>query len=309
MTRISHKRQTKLTINSQKVAPYIFVLPFVIIFAVFFAVPIFKMCLMSFQNIVIGSSDWVGLNNYKRLLLSSEFPIAIRNTLTYTVLTLLILIPFPLLFAVMLNSKAMRGANFFRSTLFIPILCCVVVAGIAFRFIFNETTNSLANQIAMNLFGTKKIMWKSLRWPAMFVLTTLATWRWMGINIVYFLSGLQSIPEDIIEAGSIDGANTWQQFRYITLPSLKPTIIYVLTISIYGGLAMFTESHMIWGGKSSPMNVGLTIVGFVYQKGIGQGDYSFASAIGVVLLAVTLIINFTQLRLTGTIGGGRKKND
>ncbi len=160
----------------------------------------------------------------------------------------------------------------------------------------------------MGLFGSNKVMWKSLRWPAMFVLVTLSCWRWTGINVIYFLSGLQSIPEDIIEAGAIDGANLWQEFRYITLPSLKPTIIYVLTISIYGGLSMFTESQMIWGGRASPMNVGLTIVGFVYQKGIGQGDYSFASAVGVVLLAVTMVINFSQLRLSGTIGG-RKKDD
>jgi arabinosaccharide transport system permease protein len=134
------------------------------------------------------------------------------------------------------------------------------------------------------------------------VLVTLATWRWTGMNIIYFLSGLNNIPVELYEACEVDGANAWQKFRYITIPLLMPTIIYVLTISIYGGLAMFVESHMLWAGRSSPRNVGLTIVGLIYQEGVSHGDFGFASAAGLLLLAVVLAINLVQLRLTGGIG-------
>jgi arabinosaccharide transport system permease protein len=291
-----------LNLNSPRVAPYIFVLPFVLIFVVFFLYPISSTILMSFQSVNFNDIRFVGLENYRALLDNSTLPIAIRNSLSYTVFTLLILIPFPVILACMLNSPSMRGSGFFRAVLFLPILCSVVVAGLTFRFLFNETDTALVNSLFMNLFGGERVRWLGLRWPAMAVLVTLATWRWAGMNIIYFLSGLNNIPVELYEASEVDGANALQKFRYITLPLLMPTIIYVLTISIYGGLAMFVESHMLWAGRASPRNVGLTIVGFIYQYGISHGDFGFASAAGLVLLAVVLGINLFQLRLTGAIG-------
>ena len=300
------KPNMKLKLNSQKIAPYIFVLPFVLLFGIFFVYAIGSTIVMSFQSVNIGDIRFVGLENYRMLMNSSNFPVAIRNSLIYTVLTLLLLIPFPLTFASMLNSKAMRGSSIFRAVLFLPLLCSVVVAGLTFRFMFNETDTSLVNSFVINILGGEKVHWVSLQWPAMIVLVTLSSWRWTGINIIYFLSGLNSIPVELYEACEMDGANTWQRFRYITVPLLKPTIIYVLTISIYGGLAMFAESQMIWAGKSSPNNIGLTIVGFIYQNGISQGNLGLASATGLILLAVVLIINLIQLKLTGALG---KEND
>jgi arabinosaccharide transport system permease protein len=281
-------------------------LPFVLLFGIFFVYAIGSTLVMSFQNVNIGDIRFVGFENYRMLLNSSNLPIAIRNSLNYTVLTLLVLIPFPLIFAVMLNSKAMRGSGLFRAVLFLPLLCSVVVAGLTFRFMFNETNTALVNSFVINVLGGEKVRWGSLQWPAMIVMVTLASWRWTGINIIYFLSGLNSIPVELYEACEMDGANTWQRFKYITVPLLKPTIIYVLTISIYGGLAMFAESQMIWAGKSSPNNIGLTIVGFIYQNGISQGNLGLASATGLILLAVVLIINLGQLKLSGALG---KEND
>ena len=296
----------KQKLNSQKVAPYIFVLPFVLIFLVFFVYSIGSTIVMSFQSVNIKDIQFVGFENYRMLLSNSDFPIAIRNTLIYTALTLLLLIPFPLTFAVMLNSKSMRASSLYRAVLFMPILCSVVVAGLTFRFMFNETNASLVNSIIINLLGGDKVRWLSLQWPAMIVMVTLACWRWTGNNVIYFLSGLNSIPVELYEACEIDGANTWQRFRYLTIPMLKPTIIYVLTISIYGGLAMFAESQMLWAGKSSPNNIGLTIVGLLYKNGISQGQLGLASAIGLILLAVVLSTNLVQLKLTGGFGKERK---
>lgn len=292
----------RLNLNSPKVAPYIFVLPFILIFVIFFVFPISRTILMSFQSVNINDIRFIGLDNYKALLASSSFPVAIRNSVTYMLLTLVILIPFPVILAVMLNSKSMRGSAFFRAALFLPILCSVVVAGIIFRFMFMETNTALVNNLVINLFGGTKIRWLSLRWPAMSVLVILSTWRWAGMNIIYFLSGLNNIPVELYEASEVDGANTLQKFRYITVPLLLPTIVYVLTISIYGGLSMFSESFMLWAGRTSPLNIGLTIVGFIYQEGISHGLLGFASAAGIVLLVAVLVINLVQLRLTGGMG-------
>lgn len=292
----------KHKINSQKIAPYVFVLPFVVLFVVFFLYSIGSTIVMSFQSVDIQEIHFIGLENFRMLLSNSTLPTAIRNTLVYTGLTLALLIPFPLIFACMLNSKAMRGSAFFRGVLFLPLLCSVVLAGLTFRFMFNETNSALINSFIVNVLDLKKIRWVSQQWPAMTVLVSLACWRWTGINIIYFLSGLNCIPVELYEACEIDGANTWQRFRYLTIPMLKPTIIYVLTISIYGGLAMFVESQMIWAGKTSPLNIGLTIVGFIYQNGISQNHFGLASAAGLLLLVVVLAVNLSQLRLTGTIG-------
>ena len=134
----------------------------------------------------------------------------------------------------------------------------------------------------------------------MVALLIVACWRWTGVNMLYFLSGLKSIDNSLYEAADIDGATGWQKFKYVTLPLLKPTTVYVLTISVYAGLSMFLESYMLWSGNSSPNNIGLTIVGYLYKRGIEKNDMGYACAVGVVLLVVALIINFVQLIFNGT---------
>ena len=110
----------------------------------------------------------------------------------------------------------------------------------------------------------------------------------------------KSIDTSLYEAAEIDGANGWQKFRYVTLPLLRPTTIYVLTISIYAGLAMFLESYMLWAGNNSPKNIGLTIVGYLYKRGIEKNDMGYACAVGMVLLVIALAINIVQLVCNGT---------
>ena len=134
----------------------------------------------------------------------------------------------------------------------------------------------------------------------MFALVLLCCWRWTGVNMLYFMSGLKGIDASLYEAADIDGANSWQKFWYVTIPLLKPTSIYVLTISVYAGLAMFLESYMLWGGNTSPKNIGLTIVGYLYKRGIEKNQLGYASAVGLVLLVIALIINVVQLVLNGT---------
>ena len=184
-----------------------------------------------------------------------------------------------------------------------PVLCSVVVAGIVFRMMFSELPGALMNQ-ALTLFGGKPIAWlKYNRWTAMFAMVLLCCWRWTGMNILYYMAGLKSIPAELYEAAEIDGAGAVQKFLHVGWPLLKPTTIYVLTISIYAGLSMFTESLMVFGTNNSPKNYGLTIVGYLYRYGFEKVDkFGFASAVGLVLLAGAMIVTVAQLYLTGTIG-------
>lgn len=297
--RQGHGKPLKSLLYSPKIAPYVFIAPFVIVFLVFYLYPIISSFVMSFQNVVPGQTEFVGWKNYKYLT-NREFRKAVKNSLVYTVITLATLLPIPMILAVLLNSKKMVGKGFFRSILFIPALVSVVVGGFTFRLIFGELPTSLLNSVTA-MFGAEPIKWLGgpKQWTTYLALLVLAMWRWTGVNIVYYLSGLQNIPGELYEAADIDGATGWQKFTRITMPLLKPTTIYVLTISIYGGLAMFLESYMLFNGNNSPQGRGLTIIGFLYKLGWQQAKYGFASAVGVVLLVVTLTINLIQLKLTG----------
>lgn len=287
---------------SQKLAPYVFVAPFIITFAVFFAYPLITTIMMSFQEITGSGTSWVGFKNYQDMFANKNFYTAVQNSATYMVLTCAILIPVPMVLAYIAESKFSKAGKFFKTVAFMPVLCSVVVAGIIFRMMFSELDGALMNQ-ARGLFGLPPITWLKGASTSMFAMVLLCFWRWTGMNMLYYMAGLKSIPNELYEAAEIDGANSIQKFTKICLPLLKPTTIYVLTISIYAGLSMFTESYMIFGGNNSPKNYGLTIVGYLYRYGFEKVDkFGFASAVGLVLLVGSLIITLIQLWVTGTIG-------
>lgn len=289
----------KKFVYSQKVAPYVFVLPFILIFLLFWFFPLVNSFVMSFQDRMLGQDPkWIGEANYSKLLTDKVFLTAIKNSVVYMLGTLVLLIPFPMLFAVMINSKLMVGREFFKSSFFLPALTSVAVAGTIFRLTFGEMEGSLMNSF-LGLFGVEPIKFlKDGEW-SMAALLILACWRWTGVNMLYYLSGLKSIDNEYYEAASIDGASAWQKFRTITMPLLKPTTVYVTTISVYAGLAMFTESLMMFNGNNSPKNIGLTIVGYLYRQGIEQNKLGYAAAVGIVLLVIAMVINLTQLKFSG----------
>ena len=291
---------------SQKLAPYVFVAPFIITFLVFFTYPLITTILMSFQEITGSGTTWIGFKNYQDLFANKNFYTAVQNSVTYMVLTCAILIPVPMVLAYIAESKFSKAGKFFKTVAFMPVLCSVVVAGIIFRMMFSELDGAMMNQLR-SLLGQKPITWLKDQNGSMFAMVLLCFWRWTGMNMLYYMAGLKSISKELYEAADIDGANNVQKFTKICLPLLKPTTIYVLTISIYAGLSMFTESYMIFGGNNSPKNYGLTIVGYLYRYGFEKVDkFGFASAVGLVLLFGALLITLIQLRITGVIG---KKED
>ncbi|NRT75973.1 carbohydrate ABC transporter permease [Clostridium beijerinckii] len=293
----------KRFIYNKKAAPYVFILPFILVFLLFFISPMVNTVIMSFENVLPGARKFIGLENYTKLLGDKVFLVALWNSFKYMIWTLILLIPIPMILACIIDSKLMVGKEFFKSALYLPALTSVAVAGIIFRFAFGEQSTSLMNQVVA-LFGMDPFKWLKNGTTGFIVLLVLACWRWTGVNMLYFLSGLKNIPAELYESADIDGANTLQKFRYITIPQLKPTTIYVLTISIYAGLAMFIESYMVFNGNNSPNNIGLTIVGYLYRQGIEKNAMGYASAVGLVLFIIGMAINLVQLKLNGTFKKG-----
>ena len=281
-----------------RVAPYVFILPFILSFLIFYLYPIISTFIMSFQQVYPGQIDFIGWTNYTKLD-NPEFKVALQNSFRYTVYTISLLIPIPLLLSVLLNTGNRSYNSLYRSILYVPSLVSIVVAGTIMRLLLASSSKSIVNTIAA-VFGAEPRQWL-LGGPtqAMLLLLILALWRWVGVNIIYFLSGLQNIPEELYEAADIDGASGLQKLWRITIPLLKRTTIFVTTISIFGGFAMFEESFILWAGKPSPNNVGLTIVGHLYNKGFQEGEMGMASAIGIVLLIIVFTLSVSLLKIFG----------
>ncbi len=172
-----------------------------------------------------------------------------------------------------------------------------MVAGIIFRLIFAESDTAIANQFLV-FWGIDPVNWRTNGWSAMLLMVLLATWRWLGVNILYFLAGLQNIPDELYESADIDGANMAQKFFHITLPFLKPIVVFVTTISIIGGFRVFEESYVFWE-TSSPGNIALTLVSYLYQQGIQRNDMGYGAAVGVIVLLIIFVVSIIYLFATG----------
>lgn len=282
---------------SKKIAPYLFLLPFIISTLVFFAYPIIDTFLMSFEKVVnLNKSYFIGLKNYSRLL-NQHFFNALKTSTIYTLCMVVIMLIIPITLATLLNSKMLKFKNFFRSVIFIPALVSTISAGIAFRLIYGDTEIGFVNSILIKL-GAQPVQWKIGYASGIFIMVVLASWREMGINMVYCLSALQSIPQELYESAEVDGANNIQKFKSVTIPMVRPIIVYILTLTIINGYRMFTEGYVYWN-ETNPGDNGLTIVRYIYNMAFQKNDMGLGSAIGVVLLGILLVVNLIQLKAFG----------
>ena len=284
-------------LTNPKVVPYVFIAPFLIFFLVIYLYPFVTTILMSFQKIDGPNSvEWVGTANYQKMF-NRNFKQALATTFRYAFWDVVVLTIVPLIFAVILNSSHVKFPSFFKSLYFIPALTSTIVVGIVFRLAFGTLETAPANRL-LALFGQPPKDWLMFPDSGNFVLILLTLWRWMGVNIIYYISGLQAIPNDLYEAAKIDGANSVQQFLHISLPGIKPVLIYVITITVLGGFAMFTASVALWA-QNNPGGVGRTIVGYMYLMGFYKNNMGMASAVGLVLLGLVLAVNIIQLIAMG----------
>ncbi len=284
-------------LSSPKVVPYVFVAPFILFFLFVYLYPLIMTVVMSFRQIDgPGHHEFIGLKNYLKLN-TRDFRMALATSARYALWDVIILTIVPLLIACILHSGLAKGSSFFKSLFFIPSLTSIIVAGIVFRLAFGTLETATVNRM-MTFLGLKPVKWLSYAGSGNFVLILLTLWRWNGVNIVYYLSGLQAIPTDYYEAAQIDGANSVQKFFHVTLPGIRPVLIYVITITVLGGFSMFTESVALWQ-QNNAGGIGRTIVGYMYMVGFKKNNLGLASAVGLTLLGLVLLVNLIQLVLMG----------
>jgi multiple sugar transport system permease protein len=286
---------TKSWLDNDTVAAWIFLTPAVIFLGIFILGPIAYLFFLSFTagNFTSTGAYWVGLKNYLRLLLNPDFWQVLGNTFYFTVATVIPSLVIPLGLAVLLNrSIALREA--LRTTYFLPSIISLVAAGLGFRWLFQPEgpVNALLNSV-----GIAPISWLGDSFWAMPVLIILSIWKQLGFNMVVFLAGLQAIPPSRYEAAELDGANSWQQFWHITLPGLRSTLIFATVTTVIFTLRSFEQVYVMTGG--GPLNSTNLLVYYIYQEAFGQFDFGYAAAAATVLLAVTLVLVYLQLRTWG----------
>ena len=280
-------------LDRDAIAAGLFLAPALLLLGVFLFYPIFYLLYLSFttDSFTVSGIQWVGWRNYLRLFTDVDFWQVIGNTAYFTIATVVPTIVIPLGLAVLLNrSFALRG--FLRAAYFIPSITSLVAVGLAFRWLF-QTDGPVNNWLLS--WGVEPIPWLSSTVWAMPVLILLSSWKQLGFNLVVFLAGLQVIPQSHYEAAELDGANDWAKFWYITIPGLKPTLIFaVLTTAIFT-LRSFEQVYIITGG--GPLNSTNLLVYYIYEQAFSRFEFGYAAAAATILLSIAFVFVYFYLRV------------
>jgi arabinosaccharide transport system permease protein len=282
-----------------KIAPIFFLAPFMILFVMFKVYPVYSAARMSFQEVqsLREAPEWVGLDNYERAEGNDRARKALQTTTLYTIGTLAVLVPLPLILAAILDSGRVVKPNVFRVILFLPALTTLIVTSVVFRMILAR--EGLLNGALSTFVGIGEVRWLETADLALPSLIIVATWRWTGINMIYFNAGLINIPRELYEAAAIDGANPFQMFFRITLPMIKPITFFVGLLTVIGGYQVFVEPFLLYPGGSTPGDGGLSIALLIYQMAFTRFELGYAAALGVILALIVLVVSLIQFRFFG----------
>lgn len=290
-------RRVRALLFDARVAPYVFLAPFLLVFIVFRVAPTFYALFISFEHFEgTDATGFVGLNNYASTFSNPNISKAFNNTILYTLGTLLILIPVPLALAALLDSGKVVKQTVFRVALFLPALTSLVVVSVIFRIVLAR--DGLLN-FALDSAGLPTSKWLEVANLAVPSMIIVAAWRWTGVNIIYFSSGLVNVPRDLYEAAALEGASGWRTFRSITLPMIQPTVLFVLVLSVIGGFQLFVEPYLLWSGGNSPGNGGVSVALLIYKTAFTNFNFGQAAAMGILLALVVLVASLIQFRFFG----------
>lgn len=272
-----------------------FIIPSVILIVAFVFYPMVQAFITSMQTGMGNNLRFAGAANYKRLLTDSTFVKALCNTVMYLVIQVPVMIILALVISSMLNDKKLKGRGFFRTAIFLPCVTSLVAYSIIFKSLF--ATDGFVNIMLMNLnFISEPISWITHPVFAKVLIIIAITWRWTGYNMVFYLSGLQGIDNSIYEAASIDGAGGFQKFKSITLPMLKPIILFTTINSTIGTLQLFDETVNITNG--GPANATITISQYIYNLLFKyQPNFGYAAAVSYVIVLLIVILSIIQMKV------------
>lgn len=291
----NYQVKTKKNLLTPKNVPYFFIGPAFLLILIFTVYPVISSFILSFQEVRGVEKSFIGFSNYTRLFQDPIFYKSLLNTFQILIVQVPIMLFLSLLIAVGLHSSMLKGKAFFRISYFMPAITALVAASIVFMILLDENFG-LVNYF-LSFFGVDSIPWLTTPFWAKVSVILVMTWRWTGYNIVIFLAGLQNIPSDLYEAASIDGASKVKQFFMITIPQLKPVFIFTVVMSTIGTLQLFDEPFILTGG--GPNNATMTITVYLYETAFKFFDFGYASAIAYVLVIITAIISFIQMKLVG----------
>lgn len=274
---------------------YAFLTPYLLVFAAFWVWPIINSFMISFMATRTVPWRFAPGFNWGRLIGDPAFFNALQNTLIILVIQVPIMIALATVLAVLLNSPLLKAKGLFRFAFFAPVVVGEVAYCAVFRLMFNLDFG-IVNKMIESV-GLARIDWFSNVTPAMALIIIAVTWRWAGYNAIIILAGLQSIPEDVYEAARIEGASPTQQFFRITLPLLKPVIVFCVVLSIIGTMQLFTEPFLITN-RGGPGGGTETLGLFLYRQGFTSLNFGYASAIAYTIAGLAIALTLLQLRLT-----------
>jgi cellobiose transport system permease protein len=306
VTRRRSATRRRLRRVDTKVSPYLYIAPFFILFAIFGIFPLLYTGWVSLtdRNLLAPTSNFIGLQNYSELMRDEYFWNAVENTLGIWVLSTIPQLVLALVIAHVLN-RSLRVRTFFRMSILLPQVTSLVAVALIFTQLFGYRyglINYLLNQV-----GIENVNWEAGRLSSWIALSTMVTWRWVGYNALLYLAAMQSIPDELYEASAVDGARSWRQFIHVTVPMIRPTIIFTVIISTIGGLQLFTEPFLFQPVKSGSTGGSgrqyQTVSMYLYEKAFGgtQFDFGYAAAIAWCLFLLIAVISFVNYLLVRRI--------
>jgi cellobiose transport system permease protein len=287
-----------------KLSPYLYISPFFVLFLIFGLFPLGYTAWVSLtdRTLLDPNPHYIGLQNYSELIHDSYFWNAVENTLGIWVISTVPQLLIALGLAHLLNTK-LRARTFFRMSVVLPQVTSLVAVALIFTQLFSRDYG-LVNYV-LHFFGVHNINWEAGRLSSWIALSVMVTWRWAGYNALIYLAAMQGIPDELYEAAAIDGAKAWKQFIHVTIPMLRPTIIFTVIVSTIGGLQLFTEPYLFeplkQGATGGSARQYQTVVMYLYEKAFAgtQFQFGYAAAIGwglFLLIAVISLINFLIVR-------------
>lgn len=271
---------------------YVMVSPYIIHFITFIAFPVvFSLFLMFHKWNIIGPMEYIGFGNFYHILQDRLFFRALTNTLIFLTIHIPLQIVIALFFAELLNQK-IKLKGFFRAAYFLPVVVSGVVVTMLWEQLYGFDTG-LLNRILVTI-GLGKVKWIVSPQMAMPSIAIMATWKNVGLYIILFMVGLQSVPAHYYEAADLEGANHWQKFWYITLPSINPTMLMVVILSTIGGFSLFIEPYIMTGG--GPLNSTISAVLYIYKQGFFYYHMGYAATLGFFFALLILLVIIIQRR-------------
>jgi ABC-type sugar transport system permease subunit len=286
-----YRKVTDSKLTTRSIVPYLFLIPFFLIFAIFYVWPIIWAPWMSLHSFGFGSTEWIGFSNYQSILTGGQFLTTLANTFIIAGIVIPAQVIGGLLIAVLLDSQLVWFKRIIRSGYLVPVALSMTVLSIVFQFFL--TRGGLINQFSDSVFGGHILWLNSPLWAKVSVALVMI-WRQIGISVLIYLAGLQGIPEQLYQAAKIDGANRIQQFRYVTVPQLRPIILLVVILNTTRSIRLFDVPYVLTGG--GPGNASKTVVQLLFETAFTNVALGQAAAIGTVLTLILGGIMIAQYR-------------